>query len=59
MVKYTFDAINDKKAMHIIPRLKICDYNVKITVDMLAYYSTSHCNTTVHITALYKNSKAG
>lgn len=45
--------------MHIILQLTIYDYNEKIPVDMLAYYSTSHYSTTVYFTALYKNSKLG
>lgn len=59
MVKYMYLMPSVIKAMHIIPRLTICDYNEKITVDMLANYSTSHYSTIVYITALYKNSKAG
>lgn len=36
MVKYTYLMQSMIKAMHIIPQLTICVYNVKITVDMLA-----------------------
>lgn len=49
MVKYMYLMPSMITAMHIILRLTICDYNEKITVDMLAFYSTGHYSTIIYI----------
>lgn len=61
MVKYMYMMPSMMKAMHIILQLTLCDYSEKITVGMLAFYSTSHYSTIVYIyiTVIYKNSKSG
>lgn len=54
-----FDVINDESHAYYSTINNLCGYNEKITVDMLAFYSTSHYSTIVYITELYKNSKSG
>lgn len=41
MVKYIFNAISDKSHAYYSTINNLIDYNDKIRVNMLAYYSTS------------------
>lgn len=54
MVKYIFDAISDKSHAYYSTINNLIDYNEKIRVNMLAYYSTSCLGKIVYITAVYK-----